>query len=727
MAKLLTEALGLPPERPFADACHEVTGGNPFLVTELARKLAAESVEPSEERGALIRTLVPEAILRSVVQRLASLEPAARALARAVAVLGDGCDQRRAAALADLAPGTAADAADALRGVEILEREPPLTFTHPLVRNAIYTDIPAGARSRGHERAAGLLGAEGLPAERIASHLLATEPSGDPRVAETLAEAARAALDQGAPQPAVAEARADLVELLNAAGLRSADTTAIAPFQEEALETLTAEPERLVRSAEGLAKLLLTQGRVREAAEIFERGAAAADAAGDLETAVALDAQLMDYTQLSPARRQVWLARYHGRLAAGSPEARLVTALRAWWIMLWGGSASETVPLAKRALAGGWIAAGRHDPTSWGEAVIVLIRADELAAAEEAIEPMIASAGARGAAGSLVTALFMRGGVALRRGELQRAEADARQIEELRAFPVAGFFAMVGQLFASLLLDVLIERHELDEADRELAARGIDGELPENYWLWPVLFSRGRLRLAQGRADDGARDLVELGRRMDAWGAPTGAGLAARSYAARALAATGDADAARGLAEEQLGRARRWGAPSGIAEGLAALGVVSGGERGIELVEQAVAILEAAPTRLVHAATLTDLGALLRRERRPADAREPLRAALAIARRCGGVAVARRAAHELEATGEKIQRYTPIGAEALTASERRVAEMAARGMTNRQIAAALYVTVKTVESHLSATYDKLGVRARTELQPALEPERLAAT
>ena len=738
VAKLLAQALGLAPERAFTHACHEVTGGNPFLLTELARKLASESVEPNDAGVPLVRGLVPEAILRSVLQRVASLEPSALALARAVAVLGDGCDQRRAAALAEIGDDAAADAADALRAADIVEREPPLRFTHPLVRNAIYTDIPAGARSREHERAAELLRAEGLSAERIASHLLATEPRGDARVTETLFAAARVALDQGAPEPAIAYlrramrepppagARADVLELLSAAGLRAADTSAVAPFQDEALERLTAEPERLIRSAEGLGKLLLAQGRIEEAARILDRGAAAADAAGDMETAVALDAQLIDYTQLPPDTGRVRLARYDGRLAPGSAEARVVNSMRAWWLMLGGGHVSEAAPLAKLALEGEWIAAGRHDPAAWANPVLVLIRADELSDAEEAIESMIASATERGAAGSLATALFMRGGAALRRGDLQRAEADARQIEDLRCSGLSGFFAIVGQLFASLLLDVLIERHELDEADRELTSRGVDGELSQSYWMWPLLFSRGRLRVAQGRAEEGARDLLDLVNRMDVWGAPTGAGVATRAHAARALAAGGEVDAALSLAEDQLPRARRWGAPSCVAEALAMLGVAVGGERGIGLVEEAVDILEAAPTRLPHAAALTDLGALLRRERRPVEAREPLRAALAIARRCGGVRVARRAAHELEAAGEKVQRYTPIGADALTASERRVAEMAARGMTNREIAACLYVTVKTVESHLSATYDKLGGRVRTELKHALDPESLSA-
>ena len=737
-AELLAEALGSPAERSFAAACHKTTGGNPFLVTELARELAAESVEPTARNAEIVRRLVPETILRAVLRRLAALDEPARKLARAVAILGDGCEPHRAAALADLDADAGAEAADALREVEILEPEPPLRFAHPLVRNAIYAEVPAGARSREHQRAAALLTAEGLPVERVAIHLLATDPAGDVTVVDTLRAAAEAALDQGAPEPAIAylhralreptlaPARGDLLELLITASLRAADPLAVAPFQEEAFATLAGDAQRLVRSAEGLATLLLTLGKAGDALEVFERGIAAAEAAGDFATAVGLETQLITFTLLPPKEAEARLSRYEGRVDPDSPQACAVLALRSWWMTLSGANMATTVPMARRALTGRWIAAGRHDPASWAQGVLVLIRADELDAAEEAAESMIASATERGAVASLAGGWFMRGSAALRRGDLHRAEADARQIAELRGFRHDGFLAIAAQLFATLLIDVLIERDELDAADRELAGCGMEGEIPEAFWLWPVLVSRGRLRLAQGRARDAARDLLEMRRRMEAWGAITAAGLPAGTYGARALAVGGDIETARSIGREQLERARLWGAPSGVAEGLAALGVVLGGDEGIDLLRQAVDILEAAPARLLHAATLTDLGALLRRERRPVEAREPLRAALAIARRCGGVAVARRAAHELEAAGEKVQRYTPIGADALTASERRVAEMAARGMTNREIAASLFITVKTVESHLSATYDKLGVRARTELTSALEPSAVPA-
>ena len=135
--------------------------------------------------------------------------------------------------------------------------------------------------------------------------------------------------------------------------------------------------------------------------------------------------------------------------------------------------------------------------------------------------------------------------------------------------------------------------------------------------------------------------------------------------------------------------------------------------------EEAVDVLQDSPACLARAHALGELGAALRRANHRSKARQPLREALELARRCGAIALARRTYDELQATGEKVLRYTPIGVESLTPSERRVADMAASGMTNRQIAQALFVTVKTIETHLSAAYDKLGIRTRHELRDAL--------
>jgi DNA-binding CsgD family transcriptional regulator len=192
-----------------------------------------------------------------------------------------------------------------------------------------------------------------------------------------------------------------------------------------------------------------------------------------------------------------------------------------------------------------------------------------------------------------------------------------------------------------------------------------------------------------------------------------------RSAAATAYAALGNVGEARKLASEEVELARSFGAPRAIGIALDAAGLVEGKERGIALLSEAVEVLESSGADLEHARALTDLGAALRRSNRRKDARAPLRRGLDIAHRCGGQALAERAREELLATGARPRRLVLTGVDALTASERRVAELATKGLTNREIAQSLFVTPRTVEVHLSHAYAKLEIASRAELAGAL--------
>ena len=147
-------------------------------------------------------------------------------------------------------------------------------------------------------------------------------------------------------------------------------------------------------------------------------------------------------------------------------------------------------------------------------------------------------------------------------------------------------------------------------------------------------------------------------------------------------------------------------------------------DAGLARLEEAVAVLEGSPARLEHAKALAALGTALRHARRPTEAREPLRGALELAEACGAPRARRARAHG----ALRRRRAAPHGraraaSRPLTATERRVADLAAGGETNRDIAQALFVTPKTVEVHLTNAYRKLGIRSRRELAGAL---RIAA-
>jgi DNA-binding CsgD family transcriptional regulator len=312
----------------------------------------------------------------------------------------------------------------------------------------------------------------------------------------------------------------------------------------------------------------------------------------------------------------------------------------------------------------------------------------------------------------------MRGELAHARGQIARAEPYARAAVE--AARRRGFLVGPFCLWLALLIDVLIERDALDAAEHELEASGFGGGSPIVF-ASPLKHSRGCLLLAQGRTEDGLKDLLEVADRSERVGFKN-PWLPTSAVAAIALAGAGEGDAARAAAESYRRSAEIWGTSRVKGVALHCAGVVDGGERGIELLREAVFTLRRSPARLELARALTDLGAALRRANQRAEAREPLRGALDMACRDGALAIARRAHEELEATGERLRPLLVGGVESLTPSERRVAALAAEGKSNRAIAQELFLTVKTIEAHLSSAYRKLDIGSRSELPEALGVE-----
>jgi DNA-binding NarL/FixJ family response regulator len=726
---LLTEQLGQPAEPAFAATCHEVSGGNPFLLHELARTIATEQIPPDATQAPRVRELAPERVSRTVQVRLARLSGAAQAVARAVVVLGDDADVRLVAELAERDEALVARAADELRSASILDPDAALRFIHPLVRTALDAELPAGERTAAHARAVELLRARGASAQQLAAHLLATDPHGERTAVETLLAAARAALAAGAPRSALAyldralrepapdDLRPRVLSSLITAGIRAPDPALFASVLPQVLVALERDAALRVRWGGKLTIWMILNGRAEDAVPLLERAIEAANARDDVASAFRLEAQLNLLARRSLPTARARLLPYLDRLPPDSASERLAAALETEW-HAFDGTAADAIAAARRALArDGAIFLEQPEFFAPGRPVLALRLADRPQEAERAAKQALAYARQRGATPELIAACWMNAGVAWARGDLAAAEADVRQALDVARLSGLGVAELVVR---ALLVGVLVLRGELDAADAELEAGGLTGHVPEVFAFSLVLASRGQLRLEQGRLEEAVTDLLELDRLSKGWGVIGTPMPPARICAARALAAVGERKRAHAKAQAALAHARHWGAPTLLGHALRTVAMTTNGDEQLLLLEEAAAVLDASPSPLVRAEALADLGAAMRRGGRRTDARPPLREALEVARRCGAAGLARRAYDELAATGERVRRYTPIGVASLTPSERRVAELAAGGMTNRQIAQTLFVTVKTIETHLAAVYDKLGIRSRRELPAALE-------
>jgi DNA-binding CsgD family transcriptional regulator len=197
--------------------------------------------------------------------------------------------------------------------------------------------------------------------------------------------------------------------------------------------------------------------------------------------------------------------------------------------------------------------------------------------------------------------------------------------------------------------------------------------------------------------------------------------VAWRSDAALAHLALGAPAEARTLAAEEVTLAQAFNGLRTLGVALRAAGLTDGGTRGIELLRQAASVLEGSGARLEHARAVADLGAALRRAGHRAESRDVLRVALDLAHRCGAIALTERTRIELLAAGGRPRRLVLSGLDSLTSSERRIAQLAAAGLSNREIAQNLFITARTVEGHLTHAYQKLAITSREQLPAALVP------
>ncbi|MFF2656584.1 AAA family ATPase [Kitasatospora sp. NPDC058032] len=252
-------------------------------------------------------------------------------------------------------------------------------------------------------------------------------------------------------------------------------------------------------------------------------------------------------------------------------------------------------------------------------------------------------------------------------------------------------------------------------------ARAVAADRAQDSWEWnEYLYARGLLRLASGEPAEALADLLECGRRQSERQVHSPIVTPWRSVAAECHLQLGEPGPAVALAEDELRLARVWGTPRVVGRALRSLAAATGGRHGLDLATEAVHLLREAETDTELIPALITHGRLLGDGGRRGAARRALREAAGRAERLGAVRHRAAALESLRASGARIGRADHAGAEALTDSELRICRLAAAGHSNAEIAAMLHLAVRTVETHLTNSFRKLGVRRRLELSGALE-------
>jgi DNA-binding CsgD family transcriptional regulator len=692
------------------------TRGNPLALLEVANLLSGEQLagrealpDPVPAGPTLERTFVRRADAlaaesrRALVVAAVSLSDEAETIAAALASLG-------------LDRGALEPAEDA--GLLTLSGG-RVGFRHPLVRSAVFHAAPPSERRAAHRAVADALRDRADP-ERLAWHLAGAAIGQDEQAAVALEAAAQQAEERSSYAAAAAalERAASLTADEDARPRRlfaAADAAFRAGRAEDAV-SLLAEPVSQDRDARLKAAALRLQGRIEYlAGRPKQAGALLMAAASLLED---IDRPLAVEVCTEACSAQLGVADAEGALAAAERAAELVSglpqgdlhdlvALTRGWVLCYAGRSAEGMPLLQEAVS----TAATLDPLGLMRLSGALEWLDRSREGYRHACRDVAQARANGAVGLLPYLLYQQAWHATRAGLLSEGYAQASEglalARELdlwlpRTQSLLVLAAITGRRGA--------EQECLGYAEELRAALEDAGLIGYRVWLRQSL---GLLALGLSDLDGAARELETAARGLEELGTHS-RGIVPRADLAEVYARAGrneDATAALAAFEQSL----ETQSPVGLASAARARGLLAGDEEFEACFEETFALHERSDDRWGLARTQLAFGERLRRAGRRLDAREQLRLALEIFEGQGAEAWAERVRSELRASGETLRRRKSWEEEQLTPQELQIALHVARGMTNREVGAALFLSHKTIEFHLGRIYRKLKMHSRSEL------------
>jgi DNA-binding CsgD family transcriptional regulator len=692
--------------------------GNPLGLVELPRGLRADG---SDTPALPVPLPLTERLERAFAARASELPAPARGPLLVAALDLDGDLRHVLEAASELTRRSVgvADFVDAVAADLVALDESRVRFRHPLIRSAIYQDAPLVERHAAHSA---LARAYADDPDRSVWHRAASLVAPDDTVVDELEEAAARARRRGAPAGA-------------AAALQRAADMASDSARRGALLLQAAELEyeigrhdvalRVLREARTLE--LDERARVRLAflLEVLESGWSGTEKVpAFVEIAEELRAA-GETTQALDALMTVSVRCWWGRPEQAMRDRVVAVAERL------GMTEDEPALIAILALA---------DPVNRGRFVLErLSRARDVDGGDPVAMFLLGSAATSVWAHNLslafhaaaVDGLRAQGRLALLAQALvSQAWAAVHMADARVATPAAAEGARLsdetGQprwAAAAMLAQATMAAERGDAAGAEELTGGAERVLlpmGANPMLSVVQFARGRAAIAQGRFSDAYEQLRRIFDPADIAHQPFIGGWAIADFVDAAAHGGGSLDAARETLAEYERVAALTDAPLLRAQVTYVRPLLASAGDAEALFQTALEDGELSSWRCYRGRLLLAYGAWLRRQRRAAESRVPLRVAAQAFDALGFVGMSERARQELRASGEASRPRAPEAWDQLSPQELQIARMAAAGMTNRQIGEKLYLSHRTIGSHLYRIFPKLGITSRAELRDGLE-------
>jgi DNA-binding CsgD family transcriptional regulator len=731
---LVATVFSKPVDVEFAAACHQLACGNPRVLLELCRRLRGAGTAPAKAEVDRVAEIGAAALWETVSPGLRLRQRSTVELIECLAILGPDASLETAAILAGHGELAIEGARELLGRAGLLAGQPPSRFAQPHLAAAIVTRMDPERRCDLHSDAAALLARLGAPPGDVAAHVMSISPSGTAGNVQVLRAAAReAAAAKNWPEAArflrraLAETTDPDLHLAISGDLGAVEMHRDVPSGLRYMRSVVGQTRAARDAAAALVPftslgLTLNSAAAGQAfAHTYGQLVAAGPGATDRLALLRLGAQAMlsgHRTEIRPAlamlagRAPAPLRRQATPVEAAAEDLRCALAIA---IAARGNARRRVAGRAGRCADAG---EGADRDGGWLPApgcALVLGWADLLDEATALAERHVELALGRRSTAELALARVVAAEIAYRRGDLA-ASIAAGQAAMADATAVGAYGLHVAA--CALSARVLIERGEADAAAALLAAS--DPDAGAHHLIAGFhRYVRARHELASGRPREGLALLTDAGRLLTAHGIMNPACVGWRGRAVLAHARLGQATLARKLAAEDVAAARAWGAPVTIGRALTTASAAHPPAEALDLLCDAVTILDGTGALLERARAQVRLGAALHAAGRDRDAREALHRGLDLATRCGATRLAARAQDRLAAAGARQREASGFQPSPLTAGERRVTELVVQGLTNQEVAIKLCISKRTVDTHLAHVYRKLGIRSRSRLRDAV--------